>query len=104
MEYVEARNVRFSNIFESTELVHFQPQNDFSIPDDGILIIKDLGDDLIEELSDVEREMINETDEPVYVVLTGVDSTNVDAQIEYSGEAIFLDYKPTKDEIIKELM
>ncbi len=99
MEYIEAKNVRFSNIFESTELVHFKYDGDVSIPDDGILIIKDLGDELLDDL-DI---LVEEPSYSPYLVLTGVKGTN-HAKVAYDGEIFFLDYKPNKNEIIKELV
>lgn len=101
MEYIRARNVLFSEVFKSKELVHFKSNGDFSIPDDGILIIKDLGNDT---LNKIEKKLIDEHDRSPFLILTGVRDTEKDAQVSYSGKILFLDYKPTKQEIIIELI
>lgn len=105
MEYIEAKNIRFSEIFQQTELVHFICNDGFSIPDDGILVIKQLGDDLLDSLTETEKLIIGmRQDSSPYLVLTDVKDTDKDAQVAYSGEIMFLDYKPNKEEIVKELV
>ena len=104
MEYIKAENVLFSDIFKSEELVHFEPNSNLSIPDDGILIIKDLGNEVVEGLTNVEAKIIGVDGHLPFIVLTKVSATEKDAQVAYRGEILFLDYKPTKDQIIQELM
>ena len=101
MEYIKAENVLFSDIFKSEELVHFEPNSDFSIPDDGILIIKNLGNDT---LNKAEKKIIDERDRSPFLILTEVSDIEKDAQVSYRGEILFLDYKPTKDQVIQEMI
>jgi len=105
VEYIEAKNIRFSEIFKETELVHFVCEDNFSIPDDGILVIKSLGDDLLESLTETEKLMIGvKQNYSPYLVLTDVKNTDKGAQVAYSGEIVSLDYKPTKEDVLKELV